>query len=102
MYAWQFWNGGLPEGQAALYQRTTETHGHATRLAGSNISILTRDHGSIRFRMPKEWSAIPESLKESRSITAFKGASKRQIIEQYSSFECMEVGCVVCEGDVNG
>ena len=98
MYAWRFWRGGLPEGQAALYQKTTETHGHATRLAGSSISILTRDHGSIKYRMPREWSAIPEVLKDSRSITAFKGASKRLMIEQYSRFECGEVGCVVCGG----
>ena len=98
MYEWKFWNGGLPEGQAALYQRTTEIHGHATRLAGSSISVLTRDHGSIRYRMPREWSAIPEKLKESISMTGFKGASKRQMIEQYSRFECREMGCVVCGG----
>ena len=102
MYAWRFWKGCLPESQASLYQRTANVHEHATRSAGSGISILTRDHGSIRYRMPREWSDISDSLKECRSITAFKGTSKRQMIEQYRIFECREEGCFICEGGVNG
>ena len=96
MYAWRFWKGCLPEGQASLYQRTVNVHEHATRSAGSGISILTRDHGSIKYRMPKEWSTISDELKECRSIAAFKGTSKKQLIEQYRVFECRELGCLVC------
>ena len=96
MYAWRFWKGSLPEGQASLFQRTANVHEHATRSAGSGISILTRDHGSIKYRMPREWSTIADDLKECKSIAAFKGTSKRQLIEQYSRFECSEVGCLVC------
>ena len=33
-HAWQFWNGHLPESQAAMFQRTTTLHGHLTRSAG--------------------------------------------------------------------
>lgn len=96
MHAWQFWNGCLPENQAAMFHRTTTLHGHATRSAGSGISVGDRDQGSIKYRMPKEWSMIPEELKNRKSVTAFKLSSKRQMIEQYTEFECRQVGCVVC------
>ena len=71
-------------------------HEHATRSAGSGISVLTRDHGSIRYRMPREWATVADDLKECRSLDSFKGTSKRQLIEQYGRFECGEVGCLIC------
>ena len=96
LYAWQFWNGCLPDGQASMFHRTTERHSHATRSAGSGIAIETRDQGSIRYRLPKEWAVISEELKTCKSFTAFKRWSKRQLVEQYSTFECREAECVVC------
>ena len=99
MYAWKYWNGGLPKAPASMFQRTTERHGHATRSAGSGIAIGTRDQGSIKYRLPKEWAVIPEDLRKCGSVTAFKNGSKRQLVEQYSMFECIEVGCIVC-GDI--
>ena len=99
MYGWQFWNGCLPKGQSVMFQRTVERHGHATRSAGLGITIETRDQGSIKYRLPKEWSLIPEELKENRSITAFKRCSKKLLVEQYSMFVCSENGCMIC-GDI--
>ena len=96
MYAWQFWNGCLPKGPAGMFHKTTECHRHATRSAGSGIAIETRDQGSIRYRLPKEWSLIPEELKDCKSISGFKKGSKRQLVEEYSRFECTEAGCMVC------
>ena len=99
MHAWQFWNGCLPQGPAGMFQKTTEHHRYATRSAGSGIAIETRDQGSIRYRLPKEWSLIPDELKHCKSITGFKNGSKRQLVEQYSRFECTGIGCVVCGDD---
>jgi len=33
MFAWRFWTGRLPEGQATYFHKTTDVHGHATRSA---------------------------------------------------------------------
>ena len=79
-----------------MFHRTTERHGYATRSAGTGIAIETKDQGSIRYRIPKEWSLTSEELKRCKSVTAFKAGSKRQFLEQYGRFECGEVGCVVC------
>ena len=32
-HAWKFWNGTLPENQAAMLQRADERHGYGTRAA---------------------------------------------------------------------
>ena len=66
-----------------MFHRTSECHRYATRSAGSGIAIETRDQGSIRYRLPKEWSAISQDLKECKSIAASKKSSKRQFVEQY-------------------
>ena len=95
-YAWQFWNGCLKRGQSIMFHRTTECHGYATRSAGSGIAIETKDQGSIKYRLPKEWSLTSEELKTCRSINAFKTRSKKQFLEQYGRFECGEGGCIVC------
>ena len=97
IYAWQFWNGCLPKGQANMFHRTTEQHGYATRSAGLGIAIETRDQGSIRYRLPKEWSLLPEELRRCKSITALKRGSKRQLIGQYNEFECGEADCLICK-----
>ena len=98
MHAWQFWNNRLPEGQAALLQRTTERHRYETRSAGSSICIDTRDQGSIKYRIPKEWSSVSDEMKNCRSIVAFKNKSKKQITDQYRKFECKQAECIVCAG----
>ena len=96
MYAWKFWNGCLPKGQAAMFQRTTERHGYVTRSAETGIAIETRNQRSIKYRLPKEWSSILEKQRQCSSLNAFKKGSKRQLIEQYTAFECRDIGCMVC------
>ena len=96
MYAWQFWKQCLPESQANMFQRTAERHRHATRLAESGISTTSKDQGSIRYRMPKEWSDIPEDTRNCNSMVGFKEKSKKQLLEQYLRFECKRADCVIC------
>ena len=62
VYAWQFWNGRLPENQAALLRRTGEVHGHATRSARSGLFLSTRDRRSVGYRVPREWGGSRRSI----------------------------------------
>ena len=61
VHAWRFWNGRLPEGQAAMLGRASGVHGHATRSARSGLFVSTRDHRAVGYRVPKEWASIPEA-----------------------------------------
>ena len=60
VHAWQFWNGRLPENQAAMLGRVSGVHGHATRAARSGLFPSSRDHRSVGFRVPMEWAALTE------------------------------------------
>ena len=102
IHAWQFWNGHLPENQAAMFQRTSDLHNYSTRLASTGITMTTADKHSMRYKIPKEWSSLPEKLKCERSLTAFKRQSRRQFIEQYRTVFCKEVGCCTCAGGIGG
>ena len=102
IHAWQFWNGHLPENQAAMFQRTSDLHNSSTRSASTGMTMMTGDRQSMRYKIPKEWSILPEKLRSQRSLTAFKRQSRRQFIEQYGKFVCNEGVCRACRGGVGG
>ena len=102
IHAWQFWNGCLPENQAAMFQRTSDLHTYSTRLAGTGLTMMTGDKRSMRYQIPKEWSSLPEKLKSQRSLTAFKRQSRRQFLELYKKFSCREADCRACLGGAGG
>ena len=60
-HAWQFWNGRLPENQVAMLSRTCDVHGHATLSARSGLFLSTKDQRSVGYRVPREWSVLPEA-----------------------------------------
>ena len=60
VHAWQFWNGRLPENQAAMFARTGDVYGHANRAARSGLFLSTRDQQSVGYRVPKEWAGLTE------------------------------------------
>ena len=95
-YGWKFWNGQLPRGQAALLDRASDIHGHATRSASSGLYVSTRDHGSVGYRVPQEWGTLTKELREARSLAALKRESKREFLSEYAAFECRSVNCGVC------
>ena len=95
-HAWRFWNGRLPENQAAMLRRVGGVHGHNTRAAGSGLFLSTRDHRSVGYRVPKEWAAVPEGLRGAPSLAAFKRGSKGGFLSQYAGFVCRESDCRVC------
>ena len=95
VHAWRFWNGRLPEGQAAMLRRVGDVHGHATRRAGSGL-FLSRDQRSVGYRVPVEWAALSEGQRGMGSLAAFKRGSRRGFLASYGSFVCVDRGCGVC------
>ena len=80
VHAWRFWNGALPENQAAMLQRVGGVHGHATRAARSGIHVGTRDHRSIGYRVPVEWASMALEEREVGSLAAFKRRSRAGLL----------------------
>ena len=99
VHAWRFWNGVLPENQAAMLQRVGDVHGYGTRSAGAGIHVGTRDHRSVGYRVPTEWAGLAREEREVGSLAAFKRRSRAGFLWQYGVSVCEEVGCGVCGGD---
>ena len=98
VHAWRFWNGQLPENQAAMLGRTGDVHSYATRSAGSGLYLSTRDHRSVGYRVPKEWSVLTEAQRGAGSLAAFKRGSRGGFLSGYGAFVCRAVRCGVCGG----
>ena len=96
VHAWRFWNGRLPENQAAMLGRTGDVHGHATRSARAGMFLSTRDHRSVGYRVPKEWAALPEAHRGVGSLAAFKRGSRGGFLGGYGAFVCGVTRCAVC------
>ena len=76
VHAWRFWNGKLPENQAAMLSRIGDVHGHATRAARSGLFVSTRDSRSVGYRIPKEWASLTEAHRGAASLASFKRAHR--------------------------
>ena len=97
VHAWQFWNGRLPENQRAMLVRVGDVHGYGTRSARAGLHLSTRDHGSVGYRVPKEWGTVPDEMRGVPSLGAFKRRSRGAFLSDYARFVCTERGCRVCE-----
>ena len=100
--AWQFWNGRLPENQAALLRRTGEVHGHATRSARSGLFPATREQRSVGYWVPMEWGELTEEQRGAALLAAFKRGSRGGFLAEYGSSVCSDQGCEVCGGAGGG
>ena len=98
VHAWRFWNGRLPESQAAMLGRTGDAHTYATRSARSGLFLSTRDHRSVGYRIPKEWATLTEEQRGVGSLAAFKRGSRAGFLAGYRSFVCGGRGVVGCVG----
>ena len=85
-HAWRFWNGCLPQGQAAILERVSQTHSHGTRLASRGMFVSTRDHKQLGYKVPREWGTLTDALRGARSLGAFKRQSKQEFIRGYGKF----------------
>ena len=99
VHAWRFWNGPLPGNQAAMLGRVSGAHDYGTRSAGGGMFLVGRDHGSVGYRIPKEWGTLSGEVRGLGSLGAFKRQSRAGFLETYRSFRCRERGCYVCGAD---
>ena len=60
--------------------------------------MASRDHGSVGYRVPKEWAALPEEQRGVGSVTALRRQSKAGFLAGYRGFVCRTRGCAVCAG----
>jgi hypothetical protein len=97
VHAWKFWNGRLPENQAAMLDRVGSLHGHATRSARSGLVVATRDHGSVGYRVPLEWRSLMEEQRGLGAVSSFKRSSRAGFLAGYGGFSCRAVNCRVCQ-----
>ena len=73
VHTWKFWNGRLPENQAAMLQRVDERHGHGTRAArGGGLALSSGDHRVVGYRVPTEWRSLSEEQRDMGWISGFK------------------------------
>ena len=80
--------------------RVGDVHGYATRAARTGLSLSTRDHRSVGYRVPKEWGTLTETQRGAGSLAAFKRGSRAGFLAGYGSFECGVGGCLACGGMV--
>ena len=96
VHGWRFWNGRLPERQAAMLGRVGDVHGHGTRSARAGLFLSTRDHRSVGYRVPSEWATLTEGQRGRVSLSGFKRGSRLGFLAGYGAFVCAERGCRVC------
>ena len=80
VHAWKFWNGRLPEAQAAMLRRVGDVHRYGTRSARAGLHLDSRDHESVGYRVPKEWAAVPEAQRGMASLAGFKRESRARFL----------------------
>ena len=56
------------------------------------------DHGSVGYRVPKEWGSLTGDQRGMGSLAGFKRDSRRGFLEGYGAFVCLRRDCYVCRG----
>ena len=100
VHAWRFWNGRLPENQAAMLSRVSEVHGYGTRSARAGIHLASRDRRMVGYRVPTEWATLTNEQRGMGSLAGFKRGSRDGFLAGYGASACR--GCYVCMGEQRG
>ena len=72
------------------------------RPGAGGLYLSTRDHGSVGYRVPKEWATLGEGHRGVGSLAAFKRQSRAGFLAEYGGIECRVVGCGVCAWNGGG
>ena len=81
-----------------MLSRVGDVHGYGTRSARGGLHLAGRDHGSVGYRVPKEWGSLTDGLRGMGSLAGFKRGSRDGFLAGYGAFVCAVRGCYVCAG----
>ena len=76
--------------------RVGDSDEYGTRRARLGLAILTRDHQSVGYRVPKEWGVLTEAQRGVGSLAAFERGLRGGFLAGYGAFMCEVERCVVC------
>ena len=65
---------------------------------GGGLHLSGRDHGSVGYRVPKEWGSLTDDQRGMGSLAGFKRGSRDGFLAGYGAFVCAVRGCYVCAG----
>ena len=65
---------------------------------GGGLHLMGGDHGSVGYRVPKEWGSLTGDQRGMGSLAGFKRDSRRGFLEGYGAFVCLRRDCYVCRG----
>ena len=74
--------------------RVEDVHGYGTRSARAGLHLSSRDHGSVGYRVPREWGTLGEGQRGVGSLVGFKRGSRAGFLAGYALDVC--AGCYVC------
>ena len=67
-------------------------------LPGGGLYLAGRDHGSVGYRVPKEWESLSGDQRGMGSLAGFKRVSREGFLAGYRAFVCAVRDCYVCRG----
>ena len=82
-----------------MLSRVGDVHGYGTRSARGGIHLAGRDHGSVGYRVPKEWESLSGDQRGMGSLAGFKRVSRDGFLAGYGAFACVVRDCYVCRGE---
>ena len=63
---------------------------------GGGLHLAGRDHGSVSYRVPKEWASLTDDQRGMGSLAGFKRESRAGFLAGYEASVCAVRGCYVC------
>ena len=57
------------------------------------------NHGSVGYRVPKEWGSLSSEQRGMGSLAGFKRESRDGFLAGYRASVCAVRGCYVCSGE---
>ena len=66
------------------------------------LHLAGRDHGSVGYRVPKEWASLTDEQRGMGSLAGFKRASRAGFLAGYGAAVCAVHDCYVCGGGEGG
>ena len=67
---------------------------------GGGLHLAGRGHGSVGYRVPKEWGSLTDDQRGMGSLAGFKRVSREGFLAGYRAFVCAVRDCYVCRAEL--